>query len=290
MQNTQNFNICEKCGATNPLSAKFCFQCGNPLRNPSQPIQCENCGTANSSVASYCKFCGKPLFREKPRTCPRCHNTVSYNAVVCDKCHFRMPIVEEQEEQPLPILQPNPDATQQTNLSAFAKYPAKALVGNILYCVLSVLFLYVLLGIPYLTPQSLLNSGLFDFFAHAPGSTECTSGFYCLQICIDSIFAKGSTSLTLPIAVVSMAIILSAVTAIMSFIINLARIINKNQAKKTSYAYLFVAIINAILCLLAWSGASLGVTAYLTIAYFVLSFILSFLFKRTQEKVQALHR
>ena len=123
MQNTQNFNICEKCGATNPLSAKFCFQCGNPLRNPSQPIQCENCGTANSSVASYCKFCGKPLFREKPRTCPRCHNTVSYNAVVCDKCHFRMPIVEEQEEQPLPILQPNPDATQQTNLSAFAKYP-----------------------------------------------------------------------------------------------------------------------------------------------------------------------
>ena len=289
MQTGQKFNICEKCGATNPISAKFCFQCGNALRAPNQPIQCETCGTANSAVAKYCKFCGKPLFKMENRVCPRCHNTVSYNAVVCDKCHFRMPIVEEQGEQPLPMLQKNSEV-EQLNASTVARYPAKAIIGNILYCVLSVLFLYLLLGIPYVIPQALLNTGIFEFFAPVSGSTELTTGFYCLKTCVESILAKGSPSLTIQTVGAAIAIILSACTATMSFIINLARIVNKNQAKKPAYAYLTVAIINAIICLIVWAYIPLGVMAYLTFGYFALLFVLSFVFKKTQEKVQELHR
>lgn len=50
MNNSNNFNVCEKCGTANPLIAKYCYQCGAHLKTPEDPIVCNNCNTVNSGA------------------------------------------------------------------------------------------------------------------------------------------------------------------------------------------------------------------------------------------------
>lgn len=91
MNNSNNFNVCEKCGTANPLIAKYCYQCGAHLKTPEDPIVCNNCNTVNSGSARYCKHCGNKLFRGSTvKICPRCNHTVNGDAYICERVRFRV--------------------------------------------------------------------------------------------------------------------------------------------------------------------------------------------------------
>ena len=47
---------CPRCGAANDRDAKFCKECGAPLRRV-----CPACGNEVSADAKFCDGCGKPL-------------------------------------------------------------------------------------------------------------------------------------------------------------------------------------------------------------------------------------
>lgn len=51
--------LCPKCGFQNPQTAKFCSNCGTPLRTPG-PV-CPNCGTINQAGAKFCTNCGQKI-------------------------------------------------------------------------------------------------------------------------------------------------------------------------------------------------------------------------------------
>lgn len=48
--------VCQNCGATIAMGAKFCSECGSP-----QPKFCPNCGAEVSSTAKFCSDCGSRL-------------------------------------------------------------------------------------------------------------------------------------------------------------------------------------------------------------------------------------
>jgi membrane protease subunit (stomatin/prohibitin family) len=51
--------VCNNCGAQSPESAKFCLQCGTPLRAKRGETQfCSKCGAEMSSKAKFCSECG----------------------------------------------------------------------------------------------------------------------------------------------------------------------------------------------------------------------------------------
>jgi uncharacterized membrane protein YvbJ len=47
---------CTSCGCENPDGAKFCIDCGAPLKN-----RCPSCGYENLPRAKFCAECGSPL-------------------------------------------------------------------------------------------------------------------------------------------------------------------------------------------------------------------------------------
>ncbi|MEM0314148.1 MAG: SPFH domain-containing protein [Candidatus Bathyarchaeia archaeon] len=51
--------LCSKCGLQNPQTAKFCSNCGAPLRTAGPA--CPNCGTVNPTGAKFCINCGQKL-------------------------------------------------------------------------------------------------------------------------------------------------------------------------------------------------------------------------------------
>ena len=49
-------NVCISCGALVDRDAKFCDNCGAPMKKI-----CPKCGTDNSATAKFCDNCGAPL-------------------------------------------------------------------------------------------------------------------------------------------------------------------------------------------------------------------------------------
>ena len=47
---------CEACSHENPAGAKFCGECGAPLR-----VRCPSCATENLPKAKFCTECGDSL-------------------------------------------------------------------------------------------------------------------------------------------------------------------------------------------------------------------------------------
>ena len=45
--NQNNYNVCGRCGSANPLSARYCYQCGFELKSPEAPVVCTKCNTVN---------------------------------------------------------------------------------------------------------------------------------------------------------------------------------------------------------------------------------------------------
>lgn len=310
MSNSTNVNICEKCGATNPVTAKFCFQCGNVLRAPNQPVICKSCSTANNATARFCKFCGKPLYEgDGPQKCPRCNNTVSANAVVCDKCHFRMPIKEQQEEQqPLPpLVEKEPpeekevvDILQQTDVvEQEQKKPRKSFKKTIGSFVLSIMFfllIYLLLGWQAITPSGLLKTGIFDMRIGGNGN------FTGMQI-LSRLLSQTFTVLDIIHLVV---IVPSLITAIIGFISNLIKVLIGKQSKGYGWWYVlssvcigFVNIIVWILCKFDFMFETFGITketagngalAFIVPSVFLIAFVLTVVFAKKEEKIKEIHR
>lgn len=119
MNNSNNFNVCEKCGTANPLIAKYCYQCGAHLKTPEDPIVCNNCNTVNSGSARYCKHCGNKLFRGSTvKICPRCNHTVNGDAYICERCGFEFVAMR-------PVVQNIPQLPQNAGGSAEGRKPTK---------------------------------------------------------------------------------------------------------------------------------------------------------------------
>ena len=62
--NQNNYNVCGRCGSANPLSARYCYQCGFELKSPEAPVVCTKCNTVNPGSANFCKRCGSSCSTE----------------------------------------------------------------------------------------------------------------------------------------------------------------------------------------------------------------------------------
>ncbi len=95
MNSPQNQNVsqvlCPKCNTPNPQNAKFCYNCGAPLAQPSQQntLKCPNCGNPVSPTDKFCPNCGYKLQKE-PKKCPNCGFINSPDAKFCSNCGTKL--------------------------------------------------------------------------------------------------------------------------------------------------------------------------------------------------------
>ncbi len=84
MNGANNYNMCPRCGNSNPLTAKYCSRCGEQLRVPEEPVVCHKCHTHNSPVANFCRNCGAELkVGLETKICPKCGKEVDAHDNVC---------------------------------------------------------------------------------------------------------------------------------------------------------------------------------------------------------------
>lgn len=113
-----NYNICNKCGTANPLMARFCYQCGNQLKAPQEPVVCPKCNTVNISEANFCKRCGNKLVKaQATKYCPQCSTAIPADSMFCPNCRYdyRSGVTMAQQnynQLPTPEVVPQPGAMQ----------------------------------------------------------------------------------------------------------------------------------------------------------------------------------
>jgi RNA polymerase subunit RPABC4/transcription elongation factor Spt4 len=56
-----SLKICSRCGASNPLQARFCKQCGAEFSEPQELKLCPHCGSPTKQGARFCPRCGSPI-------------------------------------------------------------------------------------------------------------------------------------------------------------------------------------------------------------------------------------
>ena len=87
--NENSFNVCSRCGSANPLSARFCYQCGYELKSPEAPVVCTKCNTVNQGSANFCKRCGSKLPKAQSKVlCPQCSASNNAGTTYCVNCGF----------------------------------------------------------------------------------------------------------------------------------------------------------------------------------------------------------
>lgn len=86
--NKSNYTVCNKCGSANPVSARFCYQCGNPMKKQDAPVTCLKCSTVNIGTANFCKRCGARLEKVLTKQCPKCNTINPMDAAFCPTCRF----------------------------------------------------------------------------------------------------------------------------------------------------------------------------------------------------------
>lgn len=83
------FNVCSRCGSANPLSAKYCYQCGFELKAPEAPVVCAKCHAVNPGSANFCKRCGSQLSSVQAKViCPQCSAANSPTSTHCVNCGY----------------------------------------------------------------------------------------------------------------------------------------------------------------------------------------------------------
>lgn len=83
------FNVCSRCGSANPLSAKYCYQCGFELKAPETPVVCAKCHAVNPGSANFCKRCGSQLSSAHAKIiCPKCSTANSLTSAHCVNCGY----------------------------------------------------------------------------------------------------------------------------------------------------------------------------------------------------------
>ncbi|MCH4155520.1 MAG: zinc-ribbon domain-containing protein [Muribaculaceae bacterium] len=83
--------VCWKCGATLPVGAKSCHECGIDW---TEEHICRNCGAEIPFGFKYCGQCGKewiPEHRENKK-CPKCGAEITEDMAFCDNCGAKMPV------------------------------------------------------------------------------------------------------------------------------------------------------------------------------------------------------
>ncbi len=284
MNNSNNFNICEKCGTANPIVAKYCYQCGGQLRTPEDPIVCNKCNTVNSGSARFCKFCGSQLFKGNSiKICPRCNHTLPSEVSVCDRCNFEFPllntnILPAQQftslNQPIQISQKtatqpitagvnvlnkaNTNTYQQIqgdsvaasdteNIKINKPRQAKAIIGSQLFLIFTLCFAYVLIGWERIVPTSWYSWGIFSFLPiYNDGGTVVTTGLKIIVDITNSIFAGTLLAMPIYLWVFGGLILLVLLTALISIIGNLTRLFSGRCAKKATWWYFVMALISGI--------------------------------------------
>jgi membrane protease subunit (stomatin/prohibitin family) len=81
----QQVVLCPTCGAKNPVTTKFCGNCGASLA-PTPKIICPECKTENLATMKFCGNCGKPLAAPAAITCPKCQTKNSAGTKFCGNC------------------------------------------------------------------------------------------------------------------------------------------------------------------------------------------------------------
>ncbi len=273
MNNSNNFNVCEKCGTANPIVAKYCYQCGAHLRTPEDPIVCAKCGTVNSGAARFCKFCGTKLYRGGSiKICPRCNHTVAGDAVVCDRCHFEFatstlnPAVGQ---LPSPQTAGNAaDAAADKNAVAATKTAKKtksskggARFGGFVMFVLFAAFIYLLVGWVKIFKENWINNYHLCLFTE---SGAAFTGFSFTTTVIQTVKSGGLASLPIWKYIVGSVFILAGLTAVIALLVNFFRIFGGKLAKKAVWWYFIIAIISGIAAaMFALSNLSNGVGSFL---------------------------
>ena len=70
---------CRACGESNPMTAKFCLNCGNKMV---EEQRCPDCGEVIVKGAKFCLSCGKRLING----CPNCGKELAIGAKFCVEC------------------------------------------------------------------------------------------------------------------------------------------------------------------------------------------------------------
>ena len=70
---------CHSCAASNPIGAKFCFNCGSKM---AEELRCPDCGEIIVKGAKFCLSCGKRL----SNVCPNCGKELAQGAKFCAEC------------------------------------------------------------------------------------------------------------------------------------------------------------------------------------------------------------
>jgi len=150
---------------------------------------------------------------------------------------------------------------------------------------LSVLFLYFVMGAKFIIPNFLWDSGVFNLFY-----TTTSSGLAVIIDFVNTLLAKGTPPLTTTQIVAFVVVALCVVTAIMTLIINLSRILNRQQAKKSAWWYLVLCITTSLALGYLSLTEQIGVAFYVIPIYCIITYALSFVFVQKKDKVQQLTR
>jgi membrane protease subunit (stomatin/prohibitin family) len=84
-QQPQQVVVCPNCGNKNPVSLKFCGNCGTSLVPPAKII-CQECKTENPATMKFCGNCGKPLTMKTETTCAKCGTKNATSLKFCGNC------------------------------------------------------------------------------------------------------------------------------------------------------------------------------------------------------------
>ncbi len=84
-QQPQQVVVCQACGAKNPVTMKFCGNCGSSL-TPIAKVICQNCKTENPANMKFCGNCGKPLAAPAEITCAKCGTKNPTGTKFCGNC------------------------------------------------------------------------------------------------------------------------------------------------------------------------------------------------------------
>lgn len=124
--NDNSYNVCSRCGSANPLTARYCYQCGFELKSADSPVLCSKCSTMNAASANFCKRCGSKLAKGDAKVmCPHCGFSNNAESDFCTNCGLdfntrKLPLTDSNPNRPHGQFQQKPAAAQdkdQRNLS-----------------------------------------------------------------------------------------------------------------------------------------------------------------------------
>jgi membrane protease subunit (stomatin/prohibitin family) len=81
----QQLIVCQDCGAKNPITTKFCGNCGASLAPPSK-IVCPHCKAEVPANMKFCGKCGQPITAPSEINCPKCNTKNPPGTKFCGNC------------------------------------------------------------------------------------------------------------------------------------------------------------------------------------------------------------